>query len=156
MFYLVAYVLTTLGTFGVMMLMSRDGHEADDIADLKGLGRRNPALAFVMLILMFSLAGIPPTIGFYAKLTVLKAVIDAGMIWLAVLAVLMSLVGAFYYLRIVKTVYFDEPVDTHALSPLPSAHALLAINGALVLLLGLLPGPLMSLCASAVKQAFGG
>jgi len=156
MFYLVAYVLTTLGTFGVMMLMSRDGHEADDIADLKGLGRRNPALAFVMLILMFSLAGIPPTIGFYAKLTVLKAVIDAGMIWLAVLAVLMSLVGAFYYLRIVKTVYFDEPVDQHALSPLPSAHALLAINGALVLLLGLLPGPLMSLCASAVKQAFGG
>jgi NADH-quinone oxidoreductase subunit N len=156
MFYLVAYVLTTLGTFGVMMLMSRDGHEADDIADLKGLGRRNPALAFVMLILMFSLAGIPPTIGFYAKLSVLKAVIDAGMLWLAVLAVLMSLVGAFYYLRIVKTVYFDEPVDTHALRPLPSAQALLAVNGALVLLLGLVPGPLMSLCADAVKQAFGG
>ena len=156
MFYLVAYVLTTLGTFGVMMLMSRDGHEADDIADLKGLGRRNPALAFVMLILMFSLAGIPPTIGFYAKLSVLKAVIDAGMIWLAVLAVMMSLVGAFYYLRIVKTVYFDEPTDTHALRPLPSAHALIAFNGALVLLLGLVPGPLMSLCADAVKQAFGG
>ena len=156
MFYLVAYVLTTLGTFGVMMLMSRDGHEAEDIADLKGLGRRNPALAFVMLILMFSLAGIPPTIGFYAKLAVLKAVIDAGMIWLAVLAVMMSLVGAFYYLRIVKMVYFDEPVDTHALRPVPSAQALLAVNGALVLLLGLVPGPLMSLCADAVKQAFGG
>ena len=109
-----------------------------------------------MLILMFSLAGIPPTIGFYAKLSVLKAVIDAGMLWLAVLAVLMSLVGAFYYLRIVKTVYFDEPVDTHALRPLPSAQALLAVNGALVLLLGLVPGPLMSLCADAVKQAFGG
>jgi len=139
-----------------MMLMSRDGHEAEDIADLKGLGRRNPALAFVMLILMFSLAGIPPTIGFYAKLAVLKAVIDAGMIWLAVLAVMMSLVGAFYYLRIVKMVYFDEPVDTHALRPVPSAQALLAVNGALVLLLGLVPGPPMSLCADAVKQAFGG
>ena len=93
---------------------------------------------------------------FYAKLSILQSLVGAGFVWLAVVAVMFSLIGAFYYLRIVKTVYFDEPTDTHALRPLPSAHALIAFNGALVLLLGLVPGPLMSLCADAVKQAFGG
>jgi NADH-quinone oxidoreductase subunit N len=102
------------------------------------------------------MAGIPPLAGFFAKYFVFLAAVKSGLYGLAVIGVVASVVGAYYYLRIVKTVYFDEPVDTHALSPLPSAHALLAINGALVLLLGLLPGPLMSLCASAVKQAFGG
>jgi NADH-quinone oxidoreductase subunit N len=156
MFYLITYVLTTLGTFGVIMLIARAGHEAEEIDDLKGLGRRAPGLAFVMLILMFSLTGIPPTVGFYAKLAVLQAVVDAGMVWLAVVAVLLSLIGAFYYLRIVKTIYFDDPVDTAPIAPSADARTVIALNGALVLLLGLVPGPLMTLCLDAMKQAFGG
>lgn len=156
LFYLLTYVLTTLGTFGLILLLSREGHEAENIADLKGLGKRSPGLAFVMLILMFSLAGIPPTVGFYAKLSVLQACINAGLVWLAVVAVLLSLVGAFYYLRIVKTMYFDEPTDHAAVQAGDGSRAVLAINGALVLLLGLLPGPLMSLCLDAVKRAVGG
>lgn len=156
MFYLVTYVLTTLGTFGVMMLIARAGHEAEEIDDLKGLGKRSPGLAFVMLILMFSLTGIPPTVGFYAKLAVLQSVVDAGMVWLAVAAVLLSLIGAFYYLRIVKTIYFDEPTDMAVIAPSADARTVMAINGALVLLLGIVPGPLMNLCYDAVKQALGG
>jgi NADH-quinone oxidoreductase subunit N len=155
MFYVVTYVLTTLGTFGVIMLIARKGHEAELIDDLKGLGKRNPGIAFTMLILMFSLAGIPPTVGFYAKLAVLQSVVDAGMVWLAVFAVMLSLIGAFYYLRIVKTIYFDEPVDTAAITPAADARTLMAVNGAAVLVLGLVPGPLMTLCLGAVKQAFG-
>jgi NADH-quinone oxidoreductase subunit N len=104
---------------------------------------------------MFSLAGIPPTVGFYAKLSVLQAAVNAGLVWLAVAAVLLSLVGAFYYLRIVKTIYFDEPADAHAIAPSQGAHTLLLVNGALVLLLGLLPGPLMTLCLDAVKRTLG-
>jgi NADH-quinone oxidoreductase subunit N len=156
MFYLVTYVLTTLGTFGILMLIARAGHEAEELEDLKGLGRRAPGLAFTMLVLMFSLTGIPPTVGFYAKLAVLQSVVDAGMIWLAVAAVLLSLVGAFYYLRVVKTMYFDEPSDAAAIAPAQGAHVLMAVNGALVLLLGLVPGPLMTLCTEAVRQAVGG
>jgi NADH-quinone oxidoreductase subunit N len=155
MFYVVTYVLTTLGSFGLMMLVARAGHEAERIEDLKGLARRSPALAFVMLILMFSLAGIPPTVGFHAKLAVLRSVVDAGMVWLAVFAVMASLIGAFYYLRIVKTVYFDEPTDPTVIVPAADARTVMAVNGALVLLLGLVPGPLMTLCLNAVKQAFG-
>lgn len=155
MFYVVTYVLTTLGTFGVMLLVARAGHEAEEIQDLKGLGKRAPGLAFVMLILMFSLTGIPPTVGFYAKLAVLESVVEAGMVWLAVFAVLASLIGAFYYLRIVKTIYFDEPTDTAVIAPAADARTLIAVNGAAVLLLGIVPGPLMTLCLGAVKQAFG-
>jgi NADH:ubiquinone oxidoreductase subunit 2 (subunit N) len=140
---------------GAVVLVARKGHEAEDIDDLKGLSRRAPGLAFVMLLLMFSLAGIPPTVGFYAKLAVLQSVLEAGMTWLAILAVLVSLIGAFYYLRIVKTVYFDEPVDTGPIAPAPGARAVMAVNGALILLLGLVPGPLMTLCLGAVRQAFG-
>jgi NADH-quinone oxidoreductase subunit N len=155
MFYVLSYVLTTLGSFGLVMLVARKDHEAEEIDDLKGLSRRAPGLAFVMLILMFSLAGIPPTVGFYAKLAVLQAVIEAGLLWLAVVAVLLSLIGAFYYLRIVKVVYFDAPVDRSVIEPRAGAWAVMAVNGALVLLLGLMPGPLMTLCAGAVRQAFG-
>jgi NADH-quinone oxidoreductase subunit N len=155
MFYMLTYVLTTLGTFGVILLIARAGHEAEEIDDLKGLGRRAPGLAFVMLILMFSLTGIPPTVGFHAKLAVLQSVVDAGLVWLAVVAVLLSLVGAFYYLRVVKTIYFDEPSDTAAIAPTSDARTLMAVNGGLVLLLGLVPGPLMALCLHAVRQAIG-
>ncbi|UCE30139.1 MAG: NADH-quinone oxidoreductase subunit NuoN [Burkholderiales bacterium] len=153
MFYVITYVLTTLGTFGVILLMSREGFECDQIEDLKGLNRRAPWLAFVMLILMFSLAGIPPTVGFYAKLVVLQAVVGTGQIWLAVVAVLFSLVGAFYYLRVVKLMYFDAPADQTAIEGARDARALLGINGALALLLGIVPGPLMALCVEAVKLA---
>ena len=156
LFYLVTYVLTTLGSFGLILLLARKGHEAEEISDLAGLGKRSPGLAFVLLILMFSLAGIPPTVGFYAKLSVLQSAVQAGLVWLAVAAVLFSLIGAFYYLRIVKTVYFDEPTDVAAPESSGGAVALMSVNGALVLLLGLLPGPLMAVCLEAVRQALRG
>jgi NADH-quinone oxidoreductase subunit N len=156
LFYIITYVLTTLGTFGLIQLMARAGFEAEEIGDLRGLNRRSPWMAFVALVLMFSLAGIPPTVGFYAKLAVLQSVVAAGMIWLAVLAVLASLVGAFYYLRVVKTLYFDEPVDTTALVPGTAARAAIGLNGGLVLALGLLPSPLMTACLEAIRQALAG
>ena len=112
MFYAVAYVLTSLASFGMIMLLSREGFEADQLDDFKGLNQRSPWWAFMMLLVMFSLAGIPPTVGFYAKFSVIQAAVDAGFVWLAVVAVLASLVGAFYYLRVVKLMYFDDATDT--------------------------------------------
>ena len=156
MFYIITYVVTTLGSFGLIMLIARQGHEAEDIRDLAGLNQRSPMLAGVMAILMFSLAGIPPTVGFYAKLSVLQALIstnDTGYLILAIFAVVMSLIGAFYYLRIVKTMYFDAAVDTHPISAPADARALLALNGAAVLVLGVLPGGLMTLCAQAIIKS---
>ena len=160
LFYLVTYVLTTLGTFGLVMLLARQGHECDRIADLAGLSKRSPWLAGAMTVFMFSLAGIPPTVGFYAKLAVLQALVttgSTGYIVLAVLAVLLSLIGAFYYLRVVKVMYFDEPADATPITWLPQgASALLAVNGAAVLVLGLLPGGLMALCRDAIVKALAG
>jgi len=162
MFYLITYALTTLGTFGIILLLARSGFEAEEIADLKGLNRRSPWYAFVMLLLMFSLAGIPPTVGFYAKLVVLQALLgdglQGGMLWLAIIAVMFSLVGAFYYLRVVKIMYFDEPP---AGAPAPIAattdmRVALSINGALVLVLGILPQYLLKLCTDAMIRTIGG
>jgi len=158
MFYVVSYVLTTLGTFGLIMLLSRQGFESEQIDDLKGLARRSPWYAAVMGIFMFSLAGIPPTVGFYAKLSVLQALIstnERGYLWLAVLAVVLSLIGAYYYLRLVKVMYFDEPTDTRAIESPGDVRALLSLNGAAVLVFGLLPGGLMALCAQAIVKALG-
>jgi NADH-quinone oxidoreductase subunit N len=152
MFYSVAYVLTTLGTFGVIMLLARAGFEAESIDDFKGLNQRSPWFAFVMLILMFSLTGIPPTVGFYAKLAVLQAVLSTGQVWLAVLAVLLSLIGAFYYLRVVKVMYFDDPVDTAPIVVNKDMSVALSLNGMAVLGFGLLPGPLMAVCATAIVK----
>ena len=153
MFYAVVYVLMSLGAFGMIMLLSREGFEADTLNDFKGLNQRSPWLAFLMLLLMFSMAGVPPTVGFYAKFSVLNAVVQAGHIWLAVVAVLLSLIGAFYYLRIVKLMYFDAP-ESHAPIDVGSDSAfLLSANGLGVLLLGLLPGTLMSVCAVSVQQS---
>ena len=154
MFYAVVYVLMSLGAFGMIMLLSREeGFEADTLNDFKGLSRRSPWLAFMMLLLMFSMAGVPPTVGFYAKFSVLSAVVHAGHVWLAVVAVLLSLLGAFYYLRIVKLMYFDPP-ESHVPITVSSDTALLiSVNGLGVLLLGLLPGALMSVCAVAVQQS---
>jgi len=156
MFYMVTYVLTTLGTFGLVMLLSRDGFESEQIADLAGLGRRRPWMAGVMAIFMFSLAGVPPTMGFYAKLAVLQTLVTTGLtayIVLAVVAVLLSLVAAFYYLRVVKVMFFDEPNQPLLEQPLGSVGVLLVANGAAVLVFGLLPGGLMALCRDAVVRA---
>jgi NADH-quinone oxidoreductase subunit N len=156
MFYIITYVVTTLGTFGLIMLMARAGFEADEIADLAGLHRRSPMLAAVMGIFMFSLAGVPPMVGFYAKLAVLQALIstnDTMHLYLAIFAVVMSLIGAFYYLRVVKVMYFDEPKDTSPIVTPTGARTVLSLNGAAVLLLGILPGSLMAMCAQAIVKA---
>ena len=151
MFYAITYVMTTLGTFGIILMLSRAGFEAENIADLKGLNKRSKWFAFIMLLLMFSLAGIPPLMGFYAKLSVLSAVVAAGQIWLAVAAVLFSLIGAFYYLRIVKVMYFDEPVDASPIHAHMDLKLVLSVNGLAVLALGLMPGSLLRSCVDAIK-----
>jgi NADH-quinone oxidoreductase subunit N len=154
MFYAVAYVLMSLGSFGMLVFLSRKGFECENLEDLKGLNRRSPWYAFIMLLLMFSLAGVPPTVGFYAKLVVLSAAVNAGQVWLAVVAVLFSLVGAYYYLRIVKLMYFDEPADA---GPLLAGggrdvRILLSLNGLALLALGLMPDWLMQLCFVAIRS----
>jgi len=151
MFYALVYVLMSLGAFGMVVLLSRSGFEAERIEDFKGLNARSPWLAFVMLLLMFSLAGIPPTVGFYAKLAVLQAVLGAGQVWLALVAVLFALIGAFYYIRIVKVMYFDEPVETGVIRTRLDAGILLSANGLAMLALGIMPQPLVQVCLQAIK-----
>ena len=159
MFYAVTYVLTTLAAFGVIMLLARRGFESEELGDFAGLNQRSPLYAAIMAICMFSFAGIPPMVGFYAKLAVLQALIASGQpsdIALAVYAVAMSLVGAFYYLRIVKLMYFDAPVQTAAIEAPRDLRVVLSVNGVLVLLLGIVPGGLMTLCARAVANMMAG
>jgi NADH-quinone oxidoreductase subunit N len=146
MFYTLTYVIMTTGAFGIVLWMSRRGFEADALDDYKGLNRRNPWFAFVMLLVMFGLAGVPPTVGFWAKLQVIAAVLDAGLAWLAALAVLMSVVGAYYYLRIVKLMYFDEPTAAEPVEAQMAVRVLLSLNGLAILVLGLYPGLLLRLC----------
>jgi NADH-quinone oxidoreductase subunit N len=158
MFYIVTYVLTTLGSFGIILLLAREGFESEEIADLSGLNQRSPLYAAIMSICLFSLAGIPPMVGFYAKLTVLQALIASGQgvyIGLAIYAVLMSLIAAFYYLRVVKVMYFDAPLTATSVSAPTDVRVVLSINGALVLLLGILPGGLLTLCADAIVKTLG-
>jgi len=157
MFYVITYVLTTLATFGVIMLLAREGFESEEISDFAGLNQRSPLYAGVMAVCLFSLAGIPPLVGFYAKLSVLQAFVTTGQtlyIGLAIFAVLMSLVGAFYYLRVVKVMYFDEPITATTVTAPLDVRVVLSINGALVLLLGLMPGGLMALCARSIVLMF--
>jgi NADH-quinone oxidoreductase subunit N len=159
MFYAITYVLTTLATFGVILLLSRDGFESEEISDLAGLNQRSPLYAAVMAICLFSLAGIPPMVGFFAKLSVLQPLLASGqamLIGLAIYAVVLSLIGAFYYLRIVKVMYFDEPIT--AVEPVASTEVrtVLVINGALVILLGLFPSGLMQLCLTAIVKTLAG
>jgi NADH-quinone oxidoreductase subunit N len=152
MFYVITYVLTTLGSFALILLLTRNGFEAENIDDFKGLNQRSPWFAAVMMILLLSLAGVPPMVGFYAKLAVLQAALSAGYLWLVIVAVMASLVGAYYYLRVVKVMYFDEPVDTTPIEASGSMRAMLSLNGLGVVLLGVLPGPLMAACVYAVAQ----
>ncbi len=155
MFYVITYVLTTLGTFGVILLLSRSGFESENVSDLAGLNQRSPLYAGIMAVCMFSLAGVPPLVGFYAKLAVLQALLassGAFYVGLAVFAVIMSLIGAFYYLRLVKVMYFDAPTQTAGIEAGADARSVLSLNGALVLGLGILPGGLMTICAQAVSE----
>ncbi len=151
MFYTVIYVLMALGTFGMILLLSRQGFEAENLEDFKGLNQRDPWYAFIMMLLMFSMAGIPPTMGFWAKLFVLQAVLSVGFIWLAVVAVLFAFIGAFYYLRIVKLMYFDGPTDAAPINPRADIRVLMSANGLAVLVLGLAPGSLLAICERAIQ-----
>jgi NADH-quinone oxidoreductase subunit N len=153
LFYVVTYVITTLGSFGVLMVASSKGFECETLDDLKGLSQRHPWLAAVFLVLVFSLAGIPPTVGFYAKLLILESVVQAGHVGLAVYAVLASLIGAFYYLRLIKVMYFDSAKLDAPLDCGIAVQSLIAANGVAVLLLGILPGPLMAACLYTVRMS---
>lgn len=156
MFYVVTYVLTTLAAFGVILLLAREGFESEEISDFAGLNQRSPLYAGIMAVCLFSMAGIPPLVGFYAKLAVLQALVASGQtlyIAMAVFAVVMSLIGAFYYLRVVKVMYFDAPLTATSVSAPADVRVVLTLNGALLLVLGLLPGGLMALCADAVVRA---
>ena len=147
MFYVISYVMMSMASFGVILLMSRSGFEAETLDDFRGLNKRNSWFAGVMAMVMFSMAGIPFFIGFFAKFSVLQAVVAAGYIWLAILAVVMSLIGAFYYLRVVKFMFFDEPADTAPITATLDMRVLLSLNGVAIAALGLMPQTLMSLCA---------
>ncbi len=157
LFYSVAYSITGLVSFGILVVLSGRGVEIENISDLKGLNARSPWYAFLMLLAMFSLAGIPPTIGFWAKLSVIEAIVNTGYVWIAVIAVLASLVGAFYYLRVVRVMYFSEPnLDkSEGAIPLPSRGetVLISANAMAILLLGVLPSLLLTLCAKALQAS---
>ena len=153
MFYIVSYVIMTLAGFGMILLLSRKGFEAEHLDNLKGLNQRSPWHAFLMLIVMFSMAGVPPTLGFYAKFTVLQAALQAGYLWLVVFAVLMATIGAFYYLRIIKLMYFDEPVDHSPIQAPVDMRVVLSVNALALLVIGLMPEGLMELCAYAITKS---
>jgi NADH-quinone oxidoreductase subunit N len=155
MYYVITYVLTTLGSFGLIMMLARAGFEAEEVTDFKGLARRSPWYAIVMTVLMFSLAGVPPMMGFMAKWAVLQAVVATGQYWLAIVAVLASLIGAFYYLRVVKVIWFDDAVDVSPISAPMDMRVALSLNGVLVVLLGVMPGSLLAGCLSAMKATLG-
>jgi NADH-quinone oxidoreductase subunit N len=146
MFYTIVYAIMGLGGFGMILMLSRQGFEAENIEDFRGLNERNSWLAFLMLILMFSMAGVPPTVGFFAKLSVLQAAVNAGLVWLAVVAVIFSVIGAFYYLRIVKLMYFDKPEDTQPIVASFDMRLVMGVNSLAVLGLGIYPSALMALC----------
>jgi NADH-quinone oxidoreductase subunit N len=150
LYYTITYVIMSVGGFGMIILLSRNGFEADSLEDFKGLNARSPWFAAVMLMLMFSMAGVPPFVGFWAKLAVIQAVLDIGSLWLAILAVALSVIGAYYYLRVVKLMYFDEPTDNTALQGGGAMRFVLSLNGLAVLALGLYPGLLLALCAHVI------
>ncbi len=158
MFYVISYVLTTLASFGILLLLARDGFESEEISDLAGLNQRSPLYAAVMAICLLSLAGIPPLVGFYAKLAVLQALIASGQtlsLGLAIFAVMISLIGAFYYLRVIKVMYFDAPIAVRTVAAPLDVRLVLCLNGGLVLALGLLPNGLFALCSAAIRQMLG-
>jgi NADH-quinone oxidoreductase subunit N len=150
LFYMISYVIVASGAFGVILLLARQGFEADKLVDFKGLNARSPWFAGMMAILMFSLAGVPPFVGFWAKLGVVQAVLGVSYTWLAVVAVLFSVVGAFFYLRIVKLMYFDDPTDRTKIGGSTLMRTVLSANALLVFALGVVPGTLIALCQRAL------
>lgn len=153
LFYVASYVIMTLAGFGIILLLSRKGFEAEKLSDFKGLNQRSPWHAFLMLIVMFSMAGVPPTLGFYAKFTVLQAALQAGYLWLVVFAVLMAVIGAYYYLRVIKLMYFDEPEDHHPIEAPLDMRIVLSVNAGALLVIGLMPQGLMTLCWYAIVRS---
>ncbi len=153
MFYAITYTLMSLGGFAMIILLSRKGFEAEKLSDFKGLNQRSPWYAFLMLILMFSMAGVPPFLGFWAKLSVLSAVISVDLIWLAVASVIFSIIGAFYYLRVIKIMYFDKAESSESIHCSKDMSLLISVNALAVLLIGLFPGGLLSLCLSVVSAS---
>lgn len=152
MFYVITYVLMSLASFGMIIIMSRKGFEADKLDDYKGLSQRSPWFAFMMMFIMFSMAGVPPFVGFWAKLSVLKAVVSADLLWLAAVAVVFSIIGAFYYLRIIKLMYFDKPKESHPIECATDLRWVFSINTVLILFIGLMPDSLLELCKQAVMS----
>ncbi len=150
MFYTIVYAITAAGGFGMVLLLSREGFEAEDLDDYKGLHERSPWFAAMMLLVMFSMAGVPPLVGFFAKLVVLQAVVGVDMVWLAVVGVFFSIIGAFYYLRVVKLMYFDKPVDTQPLTGGLDTQVVLTLNGLAILAIGIFPAGLLSVCSAAI------
>ncbi len=150
LYYTIAYVIMSVGGFGMIILLSRAGFEADSLEDFKGLNARSPWFAAVMLMLMFSMAGVPPFIGFWAKLAVIQAVLGVDLLWVAIVAVVFSVIGAFYYLRVVKLMYFDEPAERRALEGSGALRFVLSVNGLAVLALGMYPGLLLAVCAAVI------
>lgn len=151
MFYTLTYVLTAVGSFGVILLLSRQGFESDALDDFKGLAKKSPWFAAVMAMLIFSTAGVPPFVGFAAKLSVIQSVIGIGYTWLAGVAVFFSVIGAYYYIRVVKVMYFDAPTDNSQIEAGSALRAVLSLNGLAVLVLGLLPGALLDLCVRSIS-----
>lgn len=155
LFYAVVYVAMSMVGFGIILALSRKGFECEKIDDLKGLNSRNSWYAFLMLLAMFSMAGIPPLAGFYAKFAVVQAVVQIGMIKLAVFSVLMSVIGAFYYLRVVKAIYFDDAQDSAPIAVRADMKLVLSLNALALLAVGILPQSLLELCAQAMRQSLG-
>jgi NADH-quinone oxidoreductase subunit N len=151
MFYAITYALMAIGGFGMIILLSRAGFEADKLDDFKGLNERSPWFALMMLILMLSMAGVPPTVGFYAKLSVLQAVIHVDMVWLAIVAVFFSIIGAFYYIRVIKLMYFDTPDGDASLAVSTDLQIAMSLNSLAVLYLGIFPGGLLALCTAVLS-----
>src|SRR5690606_37095767 len=150
MFYTIAYVLMATAAFGMILMLSRKGFEAENLEDFKGLNARSPWFALVMLLIMFSMTGVPPLIGFYAKLVVLSSLLEVGLVWLAALGVVFAVIGAFYYLRVVWYMYFSEPVDSAPLAPATDLRVVISANGLLLLGLGIFPGALLNLVTRAL------
>lgn len=149
LYYVLIYAVMTVGAFGILVLMSKSGIEVENISDLKGLNKKHPWIAFLMLIILFSMAGVPPTVGFFAKLLVLKALVDAHLTWLAILGLAFAVIGAYFYIKIVKVMYFDEPAESTQVSFKRADIAILSINGLILLYWGIFPGSIMDLASKA-------
>jgi len=149
MFYAIVYAVMAAGAFGLLLIISRAGFDAEDLEDLKGLNQRDSWYAAMMALIMFSMAGLPPTVGFMAKLLVLESIVRVDLWWLALIGVFFSIIGAFYYLRVIKLMYFDQPVTQEPLTAGPGARAALSVNGLAMLVLGIFPASLLSVCQNA-------